>query len=278
MANTYSPLLRLIRQTIGDNKWTWGNYENTNVTELLEQAIAGVTTVTVAGSTGYTLTSGNGIVDEARSAVIVVTGAITQQVNVVCPSSPKIYYVKNGTSGGYGINFKTASGVGVVIPNGSSNMVFCDGTNIVQGISASSILSAIDGVPIGQVTPALLTGTTVSAGNFTYTGTLTGGTGVVNIGSGQIYKDASGNLGLGVTPKTSTGSYVAFEFGRSGYLAALTSGAGIQLASNTYVAAGSVNRYSTTGAATYYGQSGGIHSWHNAPPVQQMTLSRSLKQ
>jgi hypothetical protein len=33
--------------------------------------------------------------------------------------------------------------------------------------------------------------------NISYTGTLTGGTGVVNIGSGQVYKDAAGNLGIG---------------------------------------------------------------------------------
>jgi hypothetical protein len=32
-----------------------------------------------------------------------------------------------------------------------------------------------------------------------YTGTLTGGTGVVNLGSGQFYKDASGNVGIGTT-------------------------------------------------------------------------------
>lgn len=30
-----------------------------------------------------------------------------------------------------------------------------------------------------------------------YTGTLTGGTGVVNLGSGQFYKDGSGNVGIG---------------------------------------------------------------------------------
>ena len=36
--------------------------------------------------------------------------------------------------------------------------------------------------------------------DFTYTGTLTGGTGIVNLGSGQFYKDASGNVGIGVTP------------------------------------------------------------------------------
>lgn len=44
-----------------------------------------------------------------------------------------------------------------------------------------------------------------SAGSFTnlaYTGTLTGGTGVVNIGSGQIYKDASGNVGIGTSSPT----------------------------------------------------------------------------
>jgi hypothetical protein len=38
---------------------------------------------------------------------------------------------------------------------------------------------------------------TQSTTNLAYTGTLTGGTGVVNIGSGQIYKDASGNVGIG---------------------------------------------------------------------------------
>ena len=37
------------------------------------------------------------------------------------------------------------------------------------------------------------------ASNPSYTGTLTGGTGVVNLGSGQVYKDASGNVGIGTT-------------------------------------------------------------------------------
>ena len=42
----------------------------------------------------------------------------------------------------------------------------------------------------------LTTGKPVSMSNLTYTGTLTGGTGVVNLGSGQVYKDASGNVGI----------------------------------------------------------------------------------
>ena len=35
--------------------------------------------------------------------------------------------------------------------------------------------------------------------NLAYTGTLTGSTGVLNIGSGQVYKDASGNVGIGTS-------------------------------------------------------------------------------
>lgn len=39
-----------------------------------------------------------------------------------------------------------------------------------------------------------------SVTNLSYSGTLTGGTGVINIGSSQIYKDATGNVGIGNSP------------------------------------------------------------------------------
>ena len=42
----------------------------------------------------------------------------------------------------------------------------------------------------------------ITAVNLAYTGTLTGGTGVVNLGSGQVYKDASGNVGIGTSSPT----------------------------------------------------------------------------
>jgi hypothetical protein len=42
-------------------------------------------------------------------------------------------------------------------------------------------------------------GITNDATDLNYTGTLTGGTGVINIGSGQVYKDASGNVGIGTS-------------------------------------------------------------------------------
>ena len=48
----------------------------------------------------------------------------------------------------------------------------------------------------------LFTGTT-TATNLAYTGTLTGSTGILNIGSGQLYKDASGNVGIGTSSPSS---------------------------------------------------------------------------
>lgn len=50
----------------------------------------------------------------------------------------------------------------------------------------------------GQGAYLPLTGGTIS-GNLTITGTLTGSTGIMDIGSGQFYKDASGNVGIGTS-------------------------------------------------------------------------------
>jgi hypothetical protein len=52
--------------------------------------------------------------------------------------------------------------------------------------------------------------------NLAYTGTLTGGTGIVNLGSGQFYKDASGNVGIGVTPGTKLQALGVIKSGGTG--------------------------------------------------------------
>ena len=55
---------------------------------------------------------------------------------------------------------------------------------------------------IASLRDAALSGTgNISTVNITYTGTLTGSTGVLNIGAGQVYKSATGNVGIGtITP------------------------------------------------------------------------------
>ena len=134
MANSYSTDLRLIMQSTGSNIGQWGDYTNTNIGVLLEQAIAGVGAIAVSGSSDYTLSVANGASDESRNAVLNITGTLTAAINVVCPTSAKTYIVKNGTTGGFAITLKTAAGTGISVPNGSTLLLYCDGTNVVNGI------------------------------------------------------------------------------------------------------------------------------------------------
>ncbi len=221
MANTYSSSLRLIIQQDGTNQGTWGGYTNTNIASLIEQAITGVGAITVSGSSNYTLTVTNGASDEARNAVLNITGTLTAAINVICPTAAKTYIVKNGTTGGFAITVKTSAGTGISVPNGETTFLYCDGTNVVRSLSAISGIpgafttlsasGAVSGVGFSNylASPPAIGGTAAAAGAFTtlaYTGTLTGSTGVMNIGSGQIYKDASGNLGIGTSSPSGWGS------------------------------------------------------------------------
>jgi hypothetical protein len=80
------------------------------------------------------------------------------------------------------------------------------GTGTVNGLTLTGMVTSSGSLTLGGTldlsSPPAIGGTTAAAGSFTnlaYTGTLTGGTGVVNLGSGQFYKDASGNVGIGTS-------------------------------------------------------------------------------
>jgi hypothetical protein len=97
--------------------------------------------------------------------------------------------------------------------------------------SATTPLAGTETVPIVQsgatvkATVANLTGAGNYAGSFTslaYTTTLTGGTGIVNLGSNQFYKSAAGFIGIGLVPSfpldvqsTGVGSNIASRIYRS---------------------------------------------------------------
>ena len=73
MASSYSTSLKLELIGNGDQSGVWGNTTNNNLGVLIEQAITGVQTITMADS-NYTLSNLNGSIDEARNAVLVITG------------------------------------------------------------------------------------------------------------------------------------------------------------------------------------------------------------
>lgn len=130
MSSTFSPSLRIELIGDGDQSGIWGQTTNQNLGTLIEQAITGVQYITLLDA-NYTLSSYNGVSDEARNAVIRVTGTLTAQRDIIAPVQEKLYTIWNNTTGGYGIRIIGASGTGVVIPNGMITQVFFDGTNYV---------------------------------------------------------------------------------------------------------------------------------------------------
>jgi hypothetical protein len=139
MPSEYSPLLRLELIGAGEQSGLWGNTTNKNVGTLLEQAIAGVTTVSLSGGAGdYTLTALEGTQDEARSAVLKFIGSPSGAKNIIIPTETKLYVVRNDC--GQTIFIKTAAQVtGVTLLNGEASLVFCDGTNAVAGIATAGV-------------------------------------------------------------------------------------------------------------------------------------------
>lgn len=82
-------------------------------------------TVTTAN---YTLAA-----TESRSRVIVASGALTGNRDVVFPlTSGAFWIVYNNTSGSYTLTCIGASGTGIVVTQGSSAVIFSDGTNILR--------------------------------------------------------------------------------------------------------------------------------------------------
>lgn len=158
MASTYSQSLRIQLIGTGDQSGVWGTSTNTNLGTLIEQAITGVQTITLSGST-YTLSSFNGIVDEARNSVLSFTGALSANCTVIAPPYNKVYIVKNGTSGGQTVTMSVGAGSTVVVPNGQTYIVYTDGSNFYSASNYTSSNVAItggtiDGTTIGATTPS----------------------------------------------------------------------------------------------------------------------------
>jgi microcystin-dependent protein len=114
----------------GDQSGTWGDTTNTNLGTLIEEAIAGVANVSMSDA-NTTLTSNNGITDEARQMVIKLTGTLTATREVVVPPKEKLYVVHNGVTGGK-VHVKTSAATGVEISPGFKALVYCDGANVIS--------------------------------------------------------------------------------------------------------------------------------------------------
>ena len=183
MPSTYSTSLRLELIGNGEQAGNWGYTTNTNLGTLLEQAITGVINVPMVGST--TLTVGNGVSDQSRNAVLVLTGTLASAADLIVPTVNKLYTVRNATSNGQTVTVKTSAGTGVAITNGYTQLVYCDGTNVVaanQPFNSAIPSGTVSSVTLSRGTTGLLVNN-LTSDTITNTGTFTLG-GVLNVANG----------------------------------------------------------------------------------------------
>jgi microcystin-dependent protein len=194
MASSYSPSLKIELIGNGDQSGTWGTTTNNNLGTILEQAITGVQTITMVNA-DYTLTSFNGVSDEARNAVLVATGTNSAIRQIICPLVEKLYIVYNNTTGGFAITIGGVTGATVTIPNGVTAQVYCDGTNFFSSQTGSAGNFNVNGALTVAGTTALtgaLTATTavfsgaISSVSPTFTGTPTAPTATAGTNTTQI--------------------------------------------------------------------------------------------
>lgn len=178
MSSTFSPSLRIELIGDGDQSGIWGQTTNSNLGTIVEQAITGVQSIVMLDA-NYTMSNFNGVADEARNAVLVLSGTLTQQRSLIAPLVEKTYSVKNTTTGGFGVQIVGSSGTGVVIPNGQTIPVYCDGTNFYALVTGTATNFAITG-------NATVSGNLAVTGTSTFTGIPSGPTAAYGTNTTQL--------------------------------------------------------------------------------------------
>ena len=132
--STFTSRIRLEKQADGANPNSWGLVLNQNVIDLVDDAIAAYTTVTVSAA-DVTLTTEDGASDQARSAFIELTGTLTSSHDIILPAQSKSYFIRNKSvpsPSSNTITIKTLAGSGATVGTSANGFFICDGVSVHQ--------------------------------------------------------------------------------------------------------------------------------------------------
>jgi len=289
MTINYTALLGLAKPVEGTEENTWGAIVNDRITQLIEDAVSGIVTVSVLLG-DVTLTSNTGQTDQARMAIIVATGTPGVARNIIAPSSSKIYQLINQSDST--VTLKGAATTGVAVPAGASATIAWNGSDFVEITKVSSSktirgnLSIEGNTTIGVASTDILTvnatatfnqATKVAAGTAaapsisptgdTNTGLYFPAADQVAISTGgaqRVIVDASGNVGVGVTPSAWGSNFKAIQV--AGSSVASNGPNRIELSTASYVNQSGEYIYSQSGVPVGLSQNSlGVHRWYSAP-------------
>lgn len=234
-------------------------------------------TVTSGGSYNFNTTSGRDILWGTGSYTYITGNPATGVMAFGIANSEGMRLTTTGLGIGtsspgakLGVTSPAATTAAAAFRSGSTDSVY-----LTLGRNAYEAGVGVTG------TTTLLTG--ASVGDLNIYNNLAGAAirfGTGNAGTIQATLDASGNLGLGVTP-SAWDTIKAFQSGNGSFYGFSTTEMG--LSQNMYYASGAY-RYITSAVATTYRQISGVHSWHTAAsgtagdPItftQAMTLDAS---
>jgi hypothetical protein len=198
MASTYSNLKIELMGT-GDQSGTWGVTTNTNLGTAIEEAITGSAAVSFSSAdVTLTLTNTN-TAQTARNLRLNLTGSVGAPQNLIVPAIEKQYIINNTL--GFAITVKNSTGTGVSVPAGKSMIVFNNGTDVVEVVTALGTGTALPVANGGTgVTTSTGTGNTVLSASPTLTGTplaptAAPGTSTTQIATTAFVQNVAGALG-----------------------------------------------------------------------------------
>ena len=184
MTSAYTTRIRLTKQGSGDNDSTWGTVLNDEVIDLTDFSIAGYTTVSLSAA-NVSLTTNDGSADQARSAMLELSGILPAARKVYLPAVSKMYVVRNNTSGAYSATVLVNGGTGYAVPQGQAAVIYCDAVSVREAASplvtqfTSISATNITGVNVsvtGTIVAAAVTATNITGVNVSVTTKITGAT------------------------------------------------------------------------------------------------------
>jgi hypothetical protein len=132
MTTQYTTLLGFALPVTGELSGTWGDTVNSSITQLEEDAIAGVATASVTSGNWTLSTTGSGASNEARKAILIPTGTPGVSRNILAPNSSKAYIIDNQSDAAVVLKGVTGPTTGITIAAAEKCLAAWNGSDFVK--------------------------------------------------------------------------------------------------------------------------------------------------